>query len=367
MASAFPLQIVPGAFWTQINSGYTNFTLDASTDKVEVIMQMPVADTLTKLAFRYGARTGTPPTYRGILQGVDGSGNSDGTDIGGGSPTSVNFTPPADATWNGTTRELTFTNPIAVTRGQMVSAVIEYSSGTVDGSNCSSFTTDHGEASLLPYVIQNNAGTRSRRTNIPPFALVGNNGVYGYPVFGHTSVTVHDGTTPDEVGILFTLPAGWGATYQLAGVNWPVRFGTASQTVRMTLYDTDGTTVLQQIDIDSDLTPNAAFIGGNKELFFDEVTLSTLNFGSAYRLSITVTAASGGVIIPCFDFPSSDYLQTLPLGTNAYWTQRTNAGAWTDTNTRMPQIGLILADITEPSGGSGGVGALIAGPGGLIL
>lgn len=353
MANALPLQILGGVLWTAGNPGYSNFTLDATTDKAEFILQMPAADTITKVAFRYGARTGTPPTYKVTLMGVDGSGYSDGTDLGGGSPTSKTFTPPADATWDGTTREITLTNSVAVTRGQFIAVVIEYSSGTVDASNCSSFSTDFGEFTLFPYAIQNNAGVRTKRTGATPIAVVSASSVYGSPHFGVTNATVHDGTTPDEVGLLFNLPAGWGATYQVVGVNLPARFRVTGQTVRLRLYDTNGTTVLQQIDIDSDYTSNTGIQGGNREMFFDEATLSTLSFGSTYRITITVTAASDGVNVPYWVFPASSYLNAFPLGANAYWTQRTDAGAWTDTNTQLPQIGLILADITEPSGGGG--------------
>lgn len=360
MADAFPLIVEPHILGN--GPAYSNFTLDATTDKVEWIVQAEQAATITTIAFRYGARTGTPPTYRVVLQGVDGSGNSDGTDLGGGSPTAVSFTPPADATWDGTTRTVTLTNAIAVTRGQFFAIVIEYVSGTVDGSNNSSITTDiTSGANTFPYVIQNNAGSRTRRANWPVIAWLSASKCFGLPLFGQTSSgLIHTGTTPDEVGMLFNLPAGWGATYKIAAVIGMFRFQTAGQTVRMTLYDTDGTTVLQQVDIDSDYTRTTGASSPLQRYAFDEATLSTLNFGSTYRFTVSVTAASGGIQLYYYDVPSSTYLTAFPFGSNAYWTQRTDAGAWTDTNTRLPLIGLVFEDITEPSGG-GGIAVLTGG------
>lgn len=363
MANAFPLQSI----FPQMpsgNPGYTNFVLNATTDKVEFILQAPEAITITTVAFRYGARTGTPPTYQLSLQGVDASGNSDGTDLGGGSPTLVTFTPPADATWDGTTQTVTLTNAYTIARGAFFAIVIDYNTGTVNAGNNSSFTTDYTSAyQQFPYVIQNDAGSRTRRNSIPVIAYLSASKCYGYAAFGSSNASIHDGSTPDEAGLIFTLPAEWGYTYQIVGVNTGIRFGTAGQTVRMRLYDSDGSTVLQTIDIDSDNTRAASVSGCFAEYYFDEATLSTLNFGSTYRITFTVTAASGGVIIPYYTLPSSTYLTSFPLSDNAYWTQRTDAGAWTDTNTRRPWIALIFDDWTEPSGG--GIGSLIGG--GLIV
>src|SRR5690349_18160435 len=73
----------------------------ASIDRIAHVLQLP-ADTWTHVGFRYGARTGTPVQHKTGLQTPDASGNPDGTYLGGGSPASGTFTPPADATWDGT-------------------------------------------------------------------------------------------------------------------------------------------------------------------------------------------------------------------------------------------------------------------------
>src|SRR5438105_4685448 len=106
MADAKYLLINPGY---QVGSSYvpTSFALDQTTDQIEYIFQAAEAITITRLGFRYGTRTGTPPTYQVSLQGVDGTGVPDGTVKGGGSPASATFTPPADATWDATWRWVT--------------------------------------------------------------------------------------------------------------------------------------------------------------------------------------------------------------------------------------------------------------------
>ena len=47
-------------------------------------------------------------------------------------------------------------------------------------------------------------------------------------------------------------------------------------------------------------------------------------------------------------------LTAYPGGSGWYWTQRTDAGAWVDTNTRRPFIDIIIEDITATGGGGGG-------------
>jgi hypothetical protein len=125
---------------------FTNFTINSSAGTADIVVwcfQADTTDAITDLGFRYGARTGTPPTYRISLQGASTSGiGPDGTVLGGGSPASQTFTPPADTSINGLWQWKTLANSYTPTRGQFLCSVIEYSSGTIDGSNNSSFTKE---------------------------------------------------------------------------------------------------------------------------------------------------------------------------------------------------------------------------------
>src|SRR5690348_1508558 len=59
-----------------------SFTLNESADKLMAVVQVPSglsSYVITQVALRQASRTGTSPTYRISLQGLDGSGNNDGT------------------------------------------------------------------------------------------------------------------------------------------------------------------------------------------------------------------------------------------------------------------------------------------------
>src|SRR5262245_6559267 len=109
-----------------LNGGFGTLALNQSTDTMEFIWDSyDNGLVISRLGFRYGTRTGTPPTYRISLQGVDGSGLPDGTIKGGGSPASATFTPPADTSWNSTWQWINLSNTYTTAnRGEKLATVI---------------------------------------------------------------------------------------------------------------------------------------------------------------------------------------------------------------------------------------------------
>jgi hypothetical protein len=337
---------------------FGTITLDGSTDAAEWIFQAYEAATITHLGFRYGARALTPPTYRISLQGVTNA-TPDGTIKGGGSPASATFTPPADATWNGLWQWIALTNSYTVARGEMLAIVIAYASGTVNGTNNSSFTTrvNLPTTQALPYAIENNAGSRTNQAQCPVFGYKSASMVYGNPWETSTLTQFSSDSTPDEYALRFVVPAGLADTYKVRGIRITIRTPAASKTVLVTLYDTDGTTALQTMTWDGD-TVSASASERIAEFFFDEVSLSTLTCGSVYRIGFAPQETSSGFALRTLDVESNAELAAFPGGTDWYLDTRTNGGAWTDDSTvnfRRPIAELILADITEPAGGGGTV------------
>lgn len=338
----------------------SNFTLNASTDQLEWIFQAQDDLTITRLLFRYGVRTGTPPTFIISLQGVGTTGNPDGTIKGGGSPASKTFTPPADTTWNSTYREITLDNAYAATAGEWLAIVIAYSSGTIDGSNNSSFTSVFTNMStrLHPYAIENDAGVRARSSHNPNFAYGTAGAVYGTPLLTGTFTNFSSATTPDEYGVKFTIPADWCATYKIVGVLFGMSGG-AGATALIQLYDSDGTSVLQNVTYDGDYVRTAASDSITR-VYFDETTLATLTAGTTYRIGIAPQSATAWTFQHNAVGDASHW-NGWNGGTNFAYTTRTDAGAWTDTTTTRPSIALILADITEPASGGGGLPGNVSG------
>lgn len=337
---------------------FSTFILDATTDALEFICQMPEAATITHVLVRYGVRAGTPPTYRASLQGVDATGIPDGTVKGGGSPASVTFTPPADTTWDGTMRVLTLANSYTAARGEFLALVIDYSSGTIAAGNSSTFTAYASQVRTLrqgfPYVIQNNATVRTRQaaSAMPVFGLRTASTTYGYPLASTTAPSVNSNSTPDEIAIKFTLPTSMGDTVQCVGAR--VWAGLAAgKSLLMTLYDTDGTSSIQTLTIDSDVQSAA---GSNERLFewfFDETTLSTLTIGSAYRLSFSPQETTTAFLYRTVSVAAVGDWDAFPGGQQCLFSTRTDTGAWTDTDTDRLLAELLFRDWTEPTAGGG--------------
>ena len=345
MANAKHLYIDPG-FNLAGSGAATNFSMDAATDQLEFIIQAEEAGSVTKLAYRYGARTGTPPTYKISLQGVT-DGLPDGTIKGGGTPASVTFTPPADASIDGLWQEQALANAYTCSRGELLAVVIAYDSGTVDGSNFSSFTQTDGfslNSSIegFPYVISNNAGVRTRQAARPVFGYLMGATVFGNPnQAAFASAAFTSATTPDEIATRFIIPTGWFNTYKLAGVDIRTNNPATGKTIKVQLYD--GTTVLQTITWDSD--NGQAFNNRVWRVYFPETTLTALQAGSVYRIGFQPQDAAGNWTFSGLTVAANADWAAYPLGTDWYYSHRSDGGAWTDVTTTRLNCRLLLSDL----------------------
>lgn len=353
MASA--LQLSCGDLFLYSALALTNVSLNASTAIAAVCFQAPDVLTITALGFRYGARTGTPPTYRISLQSISATtGNPDGTVLGGGTPASANFTPPASTAWNGTFQWITLDNAYTCARGQLMAMVIDYVSGTIDASNQGSITHGLGGTGaviLLPYSQTALSGSWTLNPRQPIWGFQTASASYGYPINAIAQSTTNANSTPDELALSFNLPTGWGQTYTVLGLRLNMRSPANGTTWDLILYDTDGTTALQSVTFDADQDGASAAAERFLEVYFDEATLSTLNYGSTYRISIRPNDNTTAIGMFVLTTNSAQDCAALNGGATFGYSTRTNAGAWTDDATSRPWAALILGSITEPSGG----------------
>lgn len=362
MADALGLTM-GGPFQNWSGVSFFNFSVDSSTDKIEFIFSAAASDTITQLGVRIGSRTGTPPTYRISLQGVSlTTGRADGTIKASGNANAT-FTPPADTTWNGTFQWFTLTGSYACTRGELLSIVVDYSSGTIDASNFTSFTADgnfNNNYFVFPFFWTVNSGSASSNTR---------EGIYGYksatrsyhiPINASTVTVFSSTSTPNEYALRFLLP-GSGTTYTVAGVEVAID-SPDSGNAELTLYGSDGTTVLQSFTMDKDANlnhPVSAY-----RAYFANGTLATLTAGVAYRIGFRALANPAGIGLPVVSVPAAGDMTAFPGGEDWFLSTRTystGSESWTDTTTSRPLMGLILGDITEPSGG--GIGGRVIGGG----
>lgn len=328
----------------------TNVTFDDSGDGLAAVFQVNTTDAITHLGFRYGARTGTPPAYVLSLQSVlTASGLPDGTILGAGSPNSVIFTPPADATWDGLWKWQQLANAYTPSnRAELLAACLEYSSGTIDGSNCSSFTRSMSltTGSGLPYNALKTAGTWAKG-GVTSFGYRTANGRYGL-IAQLSFVTNTASTNGHRSAMHFTLPSGHGDTFKIAGMGCPHRVPVTGNTFKMGLWDSAGT-MIQDVTYDSDQFRGVNTDVQSSELLFDEASLTALNFGTKYYIGFEV-ASSAPVGVRGVKLAEAADRSAFPLGTNrgyATW----DGSSWTDDDTMMPNVELIFADITEPAAG----------------
>lgn len=326
----------------------TNTAIDATDKGIAAILQANSTDAITHIGFRYGLRTGTPPTYIAALEGLDTSGLPDGTVLGGGSPASVTFTPPASTAWDGTYQWQALANSYTPTRGQLLALTIRYSSGTVGAGNNSSFTTSYAgiasasDGRVFPCGLTLSTTWTKSSTAIPTLAYRTANGRYGQIIQSeYTTLTAN--TATHKSGMYWTLPSGWGSTYQVAGLRGMMKLGAAAGSCKVCIWQTDGTE-LASVTIDSD-APGS--VGGSNmygEVYF--TSLATLNYGTKYYAGVEVV--SGTVGVNGITFAEAADRSWLPNGTNRGL--MTNAGSFVETDTTVPLLDLIFADITVPSG-----------------
>lgn len=337
--------------------GTNSFALNGATDKYEVIFQPVEAMTITRLFVRIGALAGTVPTYRIGLQGVGADGNPDGTFKGGGSPASATFTPSGA----GTVNEVALANDYACARGESLAFVME-PTGTPDGSNNASVTANLTNVlqSDVPYGISNDAGSRTRSSNVPCFGYGSATKVYGLPVGAFGTTTINSGGTA-EAALKFTIPADWTGTYQILGVRFQKGTWIAARTVNLKLYQggaAGDTTVLQDVSWDTDAI--ASLTASNfLTLWFDESSLATLTAGDTCRVGISTPDASNQ-ILRHMTVDSAAYWDAFEGGQDFAFSSR-SGGNWTDDATKRLIAELIFADLTKPAGGSGGLSAYVIG------
>lgn len=331
---------------TATGIGFSNFSLDASTDKVGAIFAPETEDAITHVGYRLDSVTGTVTNlYKIGLQGIDASGLPDGTYKGGGTPASATITPSGTNAW----RWVALDNSYTPSMPEVLALVLEYSgSGTINGSNFASVTQSISSVARYDFPCSlSSTGLWAKLAGVPPcFGYRTANGRFGHIIQSETTRTA--GTNGHRVAMKFTVPSGCADTFKISAAK--IFFAAATGgSIILGLWDTAGTAI-QSATYDSDVPASAA--GRWVRLPFDPSTVTALTAGTSYYLGLERSGAN--LDLSTAVMAEADDLQAWPGGTS--WIAGTwNGSAWTDIATERPFMQPVVSDITEPAGGGGGI------------
>ncbi len=328
-------------------------TIDVNVEAAGFVFRIPKTGTLDMVEFRFNNMSNVPDngvkvSFQDLSAGEPDGGADQYRVIPSGSLAAGWATPglmTSDGTDTGTKR--------SVTVGDYLAVVIENNSFTAGDSfqvsalNMSSVAQQLTRAQHY-CTSRNSGGTWTDNALVPCMALKYSDGTYAfvapmwYPISALTTATFNNGSSPDERGLVFSVPVSMELTgaWMLGGV------GAAGDLV---LYDSGGNAIATV----SFQTQNSG------QGYLIPLPPTTLVANSTYRLVLKPTSGSN-VTLYDFTVPGNSYLAAVEGGINWYYTQRTDAGAWTDTNTRRPWMGLqfdaiAVGGILEPNDMTGGL------------
>ena len=338
--------------------GFTNNTINVVGDKVVFVFRLNEDAVITTVGVRQNTRANTtgssPAGYTGTVRvGIQTvsttTGLNSGTWVGGAS----NYVD--GSSWvsanDGTFVQHTLPSTASLSRGVPYAVVAELVTAAASGSVQLSLTyTNQSINAGFPYVFDETTTTITKASNqaYGPWMIRSSTKTYGSPVESWTTTSIESDTTPNEIGLGFTIPSGFGTSYTIEGAFVSGHFNTTVDvTVDMTLYQ--GTTALQSTTIDTAQIANFN-TSRRYELPFDSTTLSSLTPGTEYILAIKANDATTAnafavreITIPA----SGDKSAFGDLGFKYY---SRAGGSWTENTTRLPVFGIYVGTVSTTAG-----------------
>lgn len=347
---------IPGGFWfprlPEHSASTPSFTtgdvLDADGEKDAYILRVPRTGTLKAVGFRLGTVTQAPTNgLRVSFQDVSlTTGDPDEAtdqfrDVTSGLTTGAWVTTGLitdDGTDTGVKR--------SVTRGALLAVVVEFASFSA-GDNLgvyarASVNTIGSGAVGHAYNTHKTGGTWAKNRGALNLALQYDDDVWEcldlpmHNLAALNSVNFSSSSSPDERGLIFQFPA----PVAVRG-GWWRGLNTATDT-DMVLYDANGTTALETITFDAQVTTTG--IGGNASyapFSQDRVLLAN----TPYRL--VMKPGSSNMTLHDFDVAAAAIMNAHEGGQAWHYTQRTDGGAWSETTTKRPMMGLLVTGIDD--------------------
>lgn len=343
-----------------------NIAINGTGDAQVWICQAEEDMTITAVGIHVTTRTGSPGNVTsGLRLGITYIDTTTGFPTTSPTPTWANATfsgaagtayQDFNATSGITTNQnliATLTTSVTITRGTVFGICADPVSGTWDTSNFINIRT--GFVSTYPsYNFPYSGGITAatyvdNTVDCPTFLYRSSTKTYGQPYETVASINNDQGGVPDEYGMYFRFPTGTTATYQISGV----RLGClVAADFDVILYDTNGTTVLASVTVDSSIQNQTTH--GAYNYLFTGTTLPTLTAGLYYRLVVRPSTSTAMGPLQYFTFRTdADKTAILGSASDVQYTSRTDAGAWTqDTNRLFAMQAIVVAlDAGTSTGG----------------
>lgn len=258
--------------------------------------------------------------------------------------TSGTVTPAANGHW-----EATLTASATINRGDVYAITIKENGTDSDWVADFPGLVGSSQGAAFPYGCQSSDGTAwsstfGNNTILPSFTLYSGSSYYHLfrtePFQSSSSYSFDSGTTPDEIGLKFVANAPW----RVCGAHFLGRINIDPIAVRL-LDGANNILLTKNVDANQQVASN-----GNIIIPFDSSV--TLTAGSTYRLTLLPSTTGTDSVLTYATVPSAGLMSATEMGAGWHSTKRTDAGAWTDTTTEVPALGIIVDGIDIPSGGS---------------
>lgn len=323
--------------------------LDAASERAAIIGHVMWADGATHNAnaIRFRTANATSPvlTLRVSLRDPDTAAGPPGRDDGTVDQSATQVNPTANTNY-----ELTLSATRSIAQGGLVAVVFDvdtYTSGAINVAFASTYTGPG-----VPHRPMFSTFTPSTWTigsgGVPTVSFIADDGTVGIfanalPAISAAFNThaINTGTTPDEVALAFTptVPCsigGGGFLLQSA----------ANADYSIVLYE--GTTAIQTVAVVSDTVYADATVRPI-DVAFPDVDCTV---GVTYYLALKPTTANN---VTAYSMDCSSAAQVEAFAGEMSYAQRTDAGAWSATTTRLPLAWFrITASDDGASGGGGG-------------
>lgn len=310
----------------------TSTSLTSAGHGFGAVFQAPKTGNIAALHFR-SATVSVAGDADVRLETVDAT-----TGVGSGTLAAANANVTRNVAANNTWYRNVLTAACPVTLGQRLCAVLMRTTGSY---GISSYDTASTVASF-PYGVIN-TGSWSKSGAAPLVLVEYDDGTFPhvnnlFPVSAGSGFNLSTAGV-DQAGILFTAPVA----FRTHGCVFHADFDGVAE---LYLLDTSNTVIAQATWIDPDI--RSASGAGRFEALWDSP--ATLTAGQQYRLIVKATSATT-VILSYWDVNTASYMAALPGGTDGRWTQRTGAGAWSQTTTRKAAVALMVNGVDIPAGG----------------